>query len=772
MERPSLISRSSSSLSNLLSKDEKPLLPHSVRERPKLRVRTVLSHCLYRRLILWAVAALLLLSLALTSSKSGLRRERLLDLVNAKPHGDVGDDGVNGANNGEPKVVVVVTGSEKTQAPVWREGMQHWLKFKHLDGFFVGLKALVPAAEHKPEHPRRKGEKSPFPLTISYTGLPTPTPFVPQPDYESPSYTSQHHKVQPCYLDKDNKIPVPDLFAYNGLVQGQAEPVIGSHSLLGLRDDVCFDRFGRYGPYGLGYRFEEGGVEVGMDTEQAGNEAVWAKTGKINYDTMDWGDAQSRCYESNKDRFVDANSASQPSTTSSAKHPERTFSHSERPKGKISRTAVVVRLYTGYQWTHHAVLNFRAMISELALKSGGEYNVHFLLHVRDDNEAIWADPATVQRVLDDNVPAEFHGICTLWSHGQMRLVYPGQFGRSFSNPSGGDIHGVYRSAHMPLQYFALNHPEYDHFWNWELDMRWLGNYYELFDRLGKWGKQQSRVGAWERSAKYYIPGYHGDWANFTALVHRETVASGRGAVFGPVAFPGRVPLRSESAGQGFIPTECATRADPNCGVGEDADLITLNPMFDAEDSGWVFSGDVTGYSTTLPVPPRRCAIITASRLSRRLLGVMHEENWRLHHSMFSEMFPASVALHRGLKAVYAPHPVSIDREWDLASVDRAFNGGRDHSSGGRGSPFDLRNEHNHKGTTWYYHSEFAGLLWRRWLGYAQHDGRGPNGGRSGEGALRGGKVEEERASNTGRMCLRSMLVHPIKWEHPSELEDY
>jgi hypothetical protein len=204
-------------------------------------------------------------------------------------------------------------------------------------------------------------------------------------------------------------------------------------------------------------------------------------------------------------------------------------------------------------------------------------------------------------------------------------------------------------------------------------------------------------------------------------------------------------------------------------VGEDADLITLNPLFDTDESGWIFANDVTGYDTNLPIPPRRCAIVTASRLSYRLLAVMHEENWRLHHTMFSEMYPATMALHHGLKAVYAPHPIHLDREWDLAEVDKAFNGGRDHSSSGPGSPFDLQNEHNHKGASWYYHSEFAGLLWRRWLGYAQYDGRGPNGGRSGEGTLSGGKQEEESPDNTGRMCLRSMLVHPIKWEHPSEL---
>ncbi|KAL2137955.1 hypothetical protein VTI28DRAFT_7766 [Corynascus sepedonium] len=784
MERPSFISRSSSSLSSLLSHDEKSLLPRPVYQKPRIRVRSLLGHCLYRRVVLWIAAGLAVLFLILNSGERDLRRDRLLDLVHSKPYkkdkSDVG--GIKGSKDG-PQVAVVVAGTEGSKSsedmsvPEWREDMPHWKKYKHLNGFFVGLKALVPARDYKPEHPRSPGEKSPYPVTISYTGLPTPTPYIPQPDYESPEYTAEYHQVKPCYFDKDNKVPIPDIYAYDGIVQGQPEPVIGSHGLLGLRDDVCFDRFARYGPYGLGYSFEEGGVDVGMDTERAGAEAVWKKTGKINYDKIDWGEAQNRCYESNKERFAEPGAQNQPSLTTSTTQTERSFTHTNTNSGsqkkKISRTAVVVRAYTGYPWTHHAVLNFRALISELALRSGGEYTVHFLLHVRDDNEAVWADPVTVQRILDDNVPAEFHSICTLWSQAQMRLIYPGQFGQSFSNPSGGDVHGVYRSAHMPLQHFAINHPEYDHFWNWELDMRWLGNYYELFDRLGKWGQQQSRVGAWERSAKYYIPRYHGDWANFTALVHNETLNSGRSPVLGPVSFPGRAPLRSEAAGQSFMPASCtATRDDPACGVGEDADLITLNPLFDAEDSGWVFSSDVTGYNTALPAPPRRCAIVTASRLSRRLLAAMHEEVWRLRHTMFSEMFPASVALHRGLKAVYAPHPVSFDRGWDLAAVDAAFNGGRDGSSGGRGSPFDLRNEHNHKGTTWYYHSEFAGLLWRRWLGYAQYDG-----GRSGEGGaggptLRGGKVEEERATGTGRMCLRSMLVHPIKWEHPSELEDW
>ncbi|KAK4121444.1 hypothetical protein N657DRAFT_578175 [Parathielavia appendiculata] len=766
MERSSsiVVKKSSSSISSLFSREDRPLLPRPAQQISRIRVRALLGNSLYRRVLFWTFGFLTLLGLALRLTEPRLLRERVHDLTefhyNAKSRNDWG--------SGSRTVTVLTAGAEEPEVPPWSPDMLNWLRFRHLDGFFLGLKALVPASEYRPEHPRVSGEESPYPFTISYTGLPTPTPFIPQPDYESAKYRSQYHEVEPCYLDKDQKIRVPDIYAYQGIVQGQSEPIIGSHSLLGLRDDVCFDRFGRYGPYGLGYTFEAGGVEVGMDTEREGSEAVWAKTGKINYDNIDWADAQTRCYESNKQRFVNPYGSSEPV-------PAKLATRYGRPKHKhkITRTAVVIRAYTGYQWTHHALLNFRAMISELALRSGGEYGVHFLLHVRDDNEAIWADPATGQRILDENMPREFHGLCTLWSEDQMRLVYPGGFGNTFSNPSGQDIHGVYRSAHMPLQVFAMNHPEYEHFWNWELDMRVLGNYYELFDRLGKWGRQQSRVEAWERSAKYYIPRYHGSWDNFTRVVHDETKASGRPAVFGPVSFPGRVPLRSELGGQSFVPASCGRRTDQTrCGVGEDADLITLNPLFDAENSGWVFASDVTGYPIDQPIPPRRSSIITASRLSRRLLAVMHEETWRMRHAMFSEMFPATMALHHGLKAVYAPHPVWIDREWDLHAVDRAFNGGRDGSAGGPGSPFDLRNEHNHKGTSWYYNAEFAGLLWRRWLGYAQYDGRGPDGGRDGAGELRGGVKEEERADSTGRMCLRTMLVHPIKWEHPSEMEGY
>ncbi|KAI1389969.1 uncharacterized protein F4822DRAFT_437092 [Hypoxylon trugodes] len=726
----SYVSRKSGSFPSLMARKSEVYLPISTKPQPKFRVKALLGHCLYRRVVIWTVVIIFLLSITLFNPRLTSRSRDVLGFQENEED-DFLEDNTNGP---------------------------HWLRYKHLDGYYNGLKSLVSFSEYKPEYPKQSRTQQRATETSSATlhdKPPRPSVYRPHPDYDSEEYQKTYVPVKRCYIDEDREVPAPDLYAYNGVPQGQPKAAIGSYDLLGIREDVCFDRFGRYGPYGLGYDLESGGTGEALDTEHEGSEVVWEKTGQINYESVDWAAAQEQCFESNKGRFYTGNET-------------RDFELAQAGRKRLDRIAIVIRIYVGFQWTSHALLNFRAMINELSLRSGGEYDVHFLLHVRDNNAPIWADPATVQNILDVNVPPEFHGLCTLWSEAQMKLYYPGNFGETFENPSNGDIHGVYRSAHMPLQHFAMMHPEYAHFWNWEMDMRWTGSYYELFDRLGKWGAKQSRQGMWERASKYYIPGLHGSWENFTELVDHETRTSGKRPILGPVVFTGKTGL---GEGEVFLPASCASGSDmTQCGVGEDADLITLNPLFDADESGWVFAGDVTGYDKQYQMPPRRCAIVTASRLSRRLLRVMHEETWRLHHSMFSEMFPPSMALHHGLKAVYAPHPVYLDRKWPQQEIENAFNGGRDHTSSGHGSPFDLTNEHNHKGTSWYYNSEFAGLLWRRWLGYAQMDGRGDNGGRAGEGTKRGGQKEEEDPKNSGRLCLRSMLVHPIKWENPAEQE--
>jgi len=143
------------------------------------------------------------------------------------------------------------------------------------------------------------------------------------------------------------------------------------------------------------------------------------------------------------------------------------------------------------------------MINELSLQSGGEYTVHILLHVEDKSLAVWGDPSMLQEVVRQNVPQEFWGLVTPWSERYMEKIYSTPFGPPFENPSPQEIHSSYRSLHMPLQWFAYEHSEYDFsgigMWIFII----LSHYYKFFDRLGTWG-MNSRGRACESAAQSTI----------------------------------------------------------------------------------------------------------------------------------------------------------------------------------------------------------------------------------------------------------------------------
>lgn len=122
----------------------------------------------------------------------------------------------------------------------------------------------------------------------------------------------------------------------------------------------------------------------------------------------------------------------------------------------------------------------------------------------------------------------------------------------------------------------------------------------------------------------------------------------------------------------------------------------------------------------------------------------------MKHTMFPEMWPPTIALHHGLKAAYVPHPVYFDRLWPLDYMDKIFN----HPEKATDSVFGW-GEHNQLGSSFYYNSGFAGTLWRRWFGYIENK--------------EGGSWHE--LTQTGRMCLRSTLFHPIKWERGATVNE-
>ena len=149
---------------------------------------------------------------------------------------------------------------------------------------------------------------------------------------------------------------------------------------------------------------------------------------------------------------------------------------------------------------------------------------------------------------------------------------------------------------------------------------------------------------------------------------------------------------------------------------------------------------------------------------------MHQENMK-GRILAAEMMPSTVALEHGLKAIYAPMPVWFSHVWPDVYVDGVFNAdgwgagsfyntseygedepGRElaHPSWGRGvdynedlarqglpqagtgpnnegararwgqehdSIYNVDREHNFLGWSWYYRTDFARMVYWRWLGW-------------------------------------------------------
>lgn len=665
-----------------------------------------------------------------------------------------------------------------------------WESFPFLKRYHGGLRTLVPRKDNVPEYPgdgveeQVLGEEANKTLEArdQETSKFFSEIYNPYPDYSSDAYIKKYGAKKECFLDEEGTIRLPPVHHYKGVPRGFPDAVMGSNEMLGIQDDLCFDRFGRLGPYGLGYGVKKGGIGAGLEGHREGAERVWEDIPPVDFREVDWAAAQNRCVAANIHRFKDLpepqidRSIAMQVGVPNQQHVAGSVEDSkkdgaENDTDRLPRTAVVIRTWFDFKYTPEDILYLRSLIAELSLQSGGEYTVHFLVHVKDENLQIWSDDETYERVLRDALPEEFRGMGTLWSEKQMGLIYSGL---EETWTRGLPVHGVYRSTFMPMQYFAYKHPEYDYYWNWEMDVRYTGHWYHLFDKVSSWARQQPRKGLWERNARFYVPSVHGSWDDFRQMVRVQTEVGtnspnnmwsalkvgkgkdkdnkdGKGPenrhgdkfIWGPER-PHESDIM-EVEGEGIPPTTME-KDKYEWGVGEDADLIVFNPLYDPEGTTWLLRDDVTGYNRENGLPPRRTAIITASRLSRKLLMTMHQETSLKRHSMFSEMWPATTCLHHGFKAVYVPHSVYIDRRWPTHYLESVFNAGRNGASGGARTAIFGDREHNFRGTTWFYSAGFSPNLYRRWLGYRVDNDGG----------------EEEELAGEGRMCLPPMLLHPIK----------
>ncbi|KAK6598091.1 hypothetical protein H4I96_09043 [Botrytis cinerea] len=536
-------------------------------------------------------------------------------------------------------------------------------------------------------------------------GKSRPLEYNPYPDYNSEVWKS---KNKGSYVPCDGADgPIQNILVFSGHSKVFEEPQMGSFSLFDIDSNLCFERETRLGLYGFAEDFVD---SVRTDSLAAMTRHKRDVPTKIQWDDINWGLLQTQCVEKNTNRYLVSEipepingeiMVSAPNTSSASKGSKaKETKTKKRVLGTIlnrnqsdenelkdhfvkaqlakavkaaidvngplkSRTAIMLRSYSGKKWNDNDKQNVRSLITELALKSGGEYEIFLLVHIRNSTIAIENDADYIE-ALQKNVPKEFHDIAVLWNEAYVQGFYP-LIPKKVTN--------VHQSQWLPVQIFALDYPQFDFYWNWEMDTRYTGNHYDLLERLTKFGMDQPRKYLWERNERYYIPSIHGSYN--TEFRKTVEILSGKNTIWAPPKIANVIP----------------TGPPP--------------PVSDpAQDNyEWAWAKWQTTYllhQCSIPMALDGLEETMSGDLTDKLLDAMHTENLKGNH-VSSEMTPQTVALLHGFKAVYAPLPIFFDRAWNGASLNKWFNPGPKGESGNSSdSPYGWGKEKRFLGMTWYY----------------------------------------------------------------------
>jgi hypothetical protein len=537
-----------------------------------------------------------------------------------------------------------------------------------------------------------------------------PSPFIydPYPPYNSRSWKKQFHgQFKPClgprgrYLNRKSKEDMMQV--YKGNQAGFPEPGFGSHEAINLDSNVCTDRYSRFGAYG----FDEDGED---------DVPGFTRPPQVPWCDVDWNRLQTLCLEKNADRYwsiTTVNSSKQnPLAFNLPEAPRKSWESPAAGESNVKqfhpRSAILIRAWNGLSWKSHHREYLRALIMELSLHSGGEHQIYVLVHVKDNEIPIFSDSKTIKR-LRESIPEEFRNMALFFNNKMLEAWYP-KIGE----------HTSQLQHHQPLQIFSQLYPDFDYYWQLEMDGRHTGHSYHFMDRAVSFAREQPRKYLWERNAYFYTPGAHGNWSQFIELVDESLADRSDDTIWGPVTGTGIRPLGPDP------PVSHPDKDNYTWGVGEEADFITFLPIFNPKDTEWTFPDKVWNFKHGLNTP-RRASVITMGRYSKRLLDLIHHAQATKGLGLASEMTGASWALYHGLKAVFVPHPIYADGQWTPQELARIYNPGQpENINGGPDSiwNFDHILDHITYRLSYMFTTHSAENLYRRWLGYrtAEHDG--------------------------------------------------
>lgn len=263
-----------------------------------------------------------------------------------------------------------------------------------------------------------------------------------------------------------------------------------------------------------------------------------------------------------------------------------------------------------------------------------------------------------------------------------------------------------------MQIFSRLNPQYEFLWQFEFDSRYTGQFYHFLQQAAAFAKQQPRENLWERNSYFYIPAVHGTWDNFVDWVDRNMTDDE--SIWGPQPAEGVDPGKDTPAWPGQDLNSHARR----WGVGEEADVITWLPQFDPRHTTWPWADRVYNFPERGRTP-RRASVVSMSRVSSRLLHLMHADQSEKGYGLASEMSPISWAFFYGLKAVQVPQPIYHAHEMDPPDLNLRANSGKPGQiSGGSDSIWGWHNHDDIKQKMSYaYRTEFPERIYRAWLGF-------------------------------------------------------
>ncbi|KAJ5477610.1 Protein of unknown function DUF3405 [Penicillium desertorum] len=517
----------------------------------------------------------------------------------------------------------------------------------------------------------------------------------PYPHYDSVEWKSKSKgPYQPCIgpqgrlLSRKDEDMMMSGFRWNA--SDFPTPIFGSYESWNLNKRLCADRYTRYGAYGY-----LKGNETTLHNWNGTFGSIEAA--EIDWEQVDWDRLQYECLQRNSVRY--RTPPSEGKIFALYKSLDSDVQSREPLNGTDKaqpQTAVILRSWIGMKYTENDLYHIRSMLMELSLYSGAEYELILLIDSQGKKLPKRNDHAAWKAFNAKHLPQELRSLAIWFNAEMLKDWYPGI-----------EVHVAILQYFQPTQIFSRLHPQYDYVWQFEMDSRYTGHMYDLLHKATEFAKQQPRKYLWEL---------------FGALVPQKGSTSKDKPLFPPVPRPADEP--------------------GSWGVGEEADLITWLPHFNPVGTDWPFRDRVFNFPQDQETP-RWAAVVAMSRISARLLGLLHKDKVKSGVGLASEMSPISWALYYGLKAVQIPQPVYHDAKWDPEELNRRANPGEPGQVNAGFNSIWSWGQHDDimYNTTFMFNSEFAEKLYRAWLGY--------------DGA-------KEWEKENPRLCLPPIFLHPVK----------